>query len=212
MEVAAPAISSRTPGLNWSRGGARKTLTTAVLVERWELVQNQTRLWLGHLRRTTSFRGYWQGLDRPYYFVSLCLNCVSVLTGGVTANGFKLRIQGDGEAKLCACHLSVVTVPLFLSVDTLNCNIMVVFWHDSSMCIVCLYILWPIHALLQPDCSLMGEFQDIMNFELWVVWWTSTFRNRSFTFWPFWSCWPCSSKKNLCTLWSRGAYCVPEAL
>ena len=35
-----------------------------------------------------------------------------------------------------------------------------------AMCMVCVCILLPIHALLQPDCSLMGEFQDIMNFEL----------------------------------------------
>ena len=44
--------------------------------------------------------------------------------------------------------------------------------------------------------------------------------NQSFTFWLFlsylWlfvgvsSCWPCSSMKKLCTLWSRGACCVPE--
>ena len=42
-----------------------------------------------------------------------------------------------------------------------------------------------------------------------VVWWTSTW---SFTlaFWPLRSCWPW--RKKLCTLWSGGAYCVPEAL
>ena len=34
--------------------------------------------------------------------------------------------EGGGEAKLCTCHLSVVTVPLFLFVDTLNYNIVVV--------------------------------------------------------------------------------------
>ena len=47
-----------------------------------------------------------------------------------------------------------------LSVDTLNCIIVVVFWHDNSyMCMVCECILLPIHALLQPDCSTMASFR-----------------------------------------------------
>ena len=131
----------------------------------WELVQNQTRLWLEHLRHTTS--SLWL-LTRATPPILLCLvfDCVSVLTGGVTANG-----SNEGSrvmAKLnyvhaicqwwpyhCFCLLTPSSVIMWLCFDM-----------TVAMCMVCVCILLPIHALLQPDCSLMGEFQDIMNFEL----------------------------------------------
>ena len=106
MEVAAQATSSRTPGLNWSQGGACALKDFDNNGPCWTLrtgtESNKTLTWasLPHYFVSVVF---WQGLHCPYYFVSLCLNYVSVLTGGVTANGFKWRIQGDGKAKLCAC-------------------------------------------------------------------------------------------------------------
>jgi len=120
----------RTPGLNRSRLEERERLwqqQSCLNAENWYRIKQDFDLGISAI--LLCFCRYWQGLLHPYYFVSVCLNCMSVLTGGVTANW---RIQGDGKSKLCACHLSVVTIPLFLSVYTLICNNVVVFWHDSS--------------------------------------------------------------------------------
>ena len=67
------------------------------------------------------------------------------------------------------------------------------------------------HPFLELASARSSSWQTVHARVGGVVWWTSTFRNRSFTFWLFRSCWPCSSKKKLRRLWSGGAYCVPEA-
>ena len=56
-------------------------------------------------------------------------------------------------------------VPLFLSVDTLNFITVVVCFDIAVYVMVSVCIFLAIHVLLQPDCSLVGEFQDNMNVE-----------------------------------------------
>ena len=86
-----------------------------------------------------------------------------------------IRIQGDGKAKLCACHLSVVTVPLFLSVDTLNCNIVVVFWHDSSY--ICVWFVCAYSCLYMHCCNLTASWWASFRIS-----WTLNFENPFFSF------------------------------
>jgi len=110
-----------------------------------------------------------KGIHRPYYFVSY-LNWVSVLIGGVTANGFKWRIQGDGEAIFCACHLSVVTVPLFLFTPST-----VILWLCFDMTVVCVWFVCAYSCLYMHCCNLAAPWwasfriSSTLNFELWYI-------------------------------------------
>ena len=152
-------------------GGAWKTLTTAVLFERWELhgtESNKTLTWA----------------SLPYYFVSVvtdkgysthttlsrcvwtaCLCWLEKWQPMDSYEGSRVMAKLNYVHAICQwwpyhcfCLLTPSSVIMWLCFDM-----------TVAMCMVCVCILLPIHALLQPDCSLMGEFQDIMNFELWTT-------------------------------------------
>ena len=90
---------------------------------------------------------------------------VSVLTGGVTANGFQWMIQGNGEANVHAvCQWWPHHCFYLLTPSTLLLCLCV--WRDSIYVygFLCMYIL----ILLQPDCFLVGvRILWTLNFELW---------------------------------------------
>ena len=98
--------------------------------------------------------------------VNLCLNCVSVLTGGVTANGFKWRIQGDGEAKLCACHLSVRR-PYHCFCPLTPSTVILWLCFDIYMCMVCLCVRTPTYTCTVATWLLDGWVSGYH--ELWTL-------------------------------------------
>ena len=109
--------------------------------------------------------GLWLGHLRLYYLISVHLNCrVSVLTGGVTANGFWSKAM----AKLMYMP-SVNGVCTIVSVcwhpQLYYCSC--VFWHKS----ICVQFVCTYSCLCMYCCDLtaplVGKFHDIMNFELW---------------------------------------------